>query len=222
MKGTDEEPKSARGKGKGKGNGTGKGKGKLVICNLQETPLDGLTKEGGMKVGSRADEFMELVMGNLGYEIPAFLLRRRMVVSYKTSSRGKQGLSIQGIDVDFTPVTFLKSVKSVYNRRPATVEPFLISFRDELVEGTEVRLELEFMGHYGEPNLEVEFVVPEEDEGKEGWGNSLYELEYNPQNGEWKVRREDGVVVKERTDDLNPDQGVPDIGVIDLTGDDTE
>lgn len=200
----------------------GKGKGKLVICNLQETPLDVLTKEGGLKVGSKADEFMELVMENLGIAIPEFILRRRLVVSYFKGKRGKQELSIQGIDIDFTPVTFLKSVKSVYNRRPATTEPFLIPFRDELGEGTEVRLELEFMGHYGEPNLEIGYIIPGVDGGKEGWGNSLYFLEYNPGNGEWKVRRQDGVVVKERTDDLNPDDGVLDLGVIDLTGDDSE
>lgn len=193
-----------------------------MICNLQETPLDGLTKEGGLKVGSKADEFMVLVMANLGFEIPEFVLRRRLVVSYSIGKRGKQELSIQGIDVDFTPVTFLKSVKSVYNRRPATVEPFLIPFRDELEEGTEVKLELEFMGHYGEPNLELGFVIPGEDGGEEGWGNSLYELGYHPENGEWDVRRTDGVVREERTDDLNPDQGVPDVGVISLTGDDSE
>ena len=87
---------------------------------------------------------------------------------------------ISGVDVDGTPVTFLRSVKLANNRRTARSEPFNIMIRDELSPGMQFKLELEFMGHYGEPNLEI---VHEYD-GK-GGERSLYFLEYNPQTGEW-------------------------------------
>jgi mono-ADP-ribosyltransferase sirtuin 6 len=47
-------------------------------------------------------------------------------------------------------------------------------------------LELEFMGHYGEPNLGLVHEVVDGDFGKE----VLYSLEYNPENGEWKTARQ--------------------------------
>jgi mono-ADP-ribosyltransferase sirtuin 6 len=94
---------------------------------------------------------------------------------------------VAGVDVDGTPVSFLRSVKMVNNRRVLKAEPFVFDLRGDVGEGgLEVKLELEFMGHYGEPNLELVHDVEED-----GIGSAVvYLLEYNPSNGEWKTVKE--------------------------------
>ena len=46
---------------------------RLVIVNLQNTPLDHLTK---LRVYAKCDDFTKLVMSKLGLEIPEFKLKR--------------------------------------------------------------------------------------------------------------------------------------------------
>lgn len=51
--------------------------GKLVIANLQKTPLDPVS---AMRVWSKTDDLMTRTMAYLGLDIPPFILRRRLVV----------------------------------------------------------------------------------------------------------------------------------------------
>lgn len=62
----------------------------------------------------------------------------------------------------------------------------LSTWRDELASGTELKLKLAFMGHYGEPSLEI---VHQYD--SEGNTKALHLLEYSPHTDEWKTTRED-------------------------------
>ncbi|KAM0330202.1 hypothetical protein ACHAQA_004376 [Verticillium albo-atrum] len=151
--------------------------GKLVICNLQSTPLDRLASQ---RFYAATDDVMIAVMGKLGLTIPEFRLRRRLIVDLETTGEGRHRLDVKGVDVDDTPATFLQSVKIEYTRRPARTEPYVIQFNAPLQVGTPLKIELEFMGHYGEPNLEI---LHEYNSVKDG--NTQYGLEYNPQNGEW-------------------------------------
>ncbi|KAI1799712.1 DHS-like NAD/FAD-binding domain-containing protein [Daldinia bambusicola] len=153
---------------------------KLVICNLQDTPVDELADQ---RVYTKADDLMTRVMACLDIPIPPFILRRRLVVQMETTGGNRHRVKICGVDVDGTPATFLRSVKSEqYSRRGARAEPFLISFRSDLDLGAEIKLELEFMGNYGEPNLEIVY----EYTGKAAT-EVLYLLEYDPKTGEWKT-----------------------------------
>ncbi|KAI0376286.1 DHS-like NAD/FAD-binding domain-containing protein [Hypomontagnella monticulosa] len=151
---------------------------KLAICNLQDTPVDGVAY---MRIHSKADDLMVRVMDKLGIPIPPFILRRRLVVRMESTKDDRQQLRVYGIDVDGTPATFLRSVKLEYNRRLVRSEPFLIQFRSDIEVGTPLKLELEFMGNYGEPNLHVTYEY--------GGSNAetQYLLEYDPETGEWKV-----------------------------------
>lgn len=161
----------------------GKKKGaKLVICNLQSTPLDRIA---GLRVHTKCDDLMVRVMEKLGLEIPVFILRRRLVVESETKE-GRYQLKVYGVDVDKTPVTFLRSVKLEGNRRGVNSEPATIKIPGLLEQGAEIKLELEFMGHYGEPNLEIVHEYVSERDTK-----TLYLLEYNPQTGEWKTSKLD-------------------------------
>ncbi|KAI1655270.1 DHS-like NAD/FAD-binding domain-containing protein [Daldinia decipiens] len=163
---------------------------KLAICNLQDTPLDGLADQ---RIYSKADKLMTRVMAKLDIPIPQFILRRRLIVQMETTGGNRHQLKICGVDVDGTPMSFLRSVKlEQYCRRAACIEPFTISFRSDLDIGTELELELEFMGNYGEPNLGIRY----EYTGEAG-AEILYLLEYDPQTGGWKTERQESQSIDE-------------------------
>ena len=157
---------------------------KLAICNLQNTPIDHLSD---LRIHSKTDELMLRVMEKLNLPIPPFVLHRRLLIKTDTTGKERNQLTILGVDVDGTPVTFLKSVRPDYNRRVARSEPFVIDFRGTLEPGTILKLELEFMGHYCEPNLELSHVISqhESDEG------TLYLLGYSPYTREWMTTKQD-------------------------------
>jgi NAD-dependent SIR2 family protein deacetylase len=158
-----------------------KKKAKLAICNLQETPLD---DEADLRVHAKADDLMTRIMNKLQLPIPAFILRRQLVVEIESQAEERHQLKVYGVDVDGTPVTFLQSVKLEHSRRGVRSEPFVIAIRDKLNSGSLLRLELEFMGHYGEPNL----VIAHEVNGERSLQTS-YLLEYNPRSGQWKTSK---------------------------------
>ena len=151
---------------------------KLVICNLQPTPLDELAD---MRVHAESDDLMILVMLKLGISIPRFILRRRLAVKVTLAQNGAASVLVEGIDVDNTPLSFLRSVRLQYNRRHLLAEPFLFKLRGVPEAGTMLKLDLEFMGHYNEPNLEISHVYDEAP------GTSTYQLEFDPYDDTWKV-----------------------------------
>ncbi|TVY91389.1 NAD-dependent protein deacetylase [Lachnellula willkommii] len=153
-----------------------------------ETPLDSLAS---MRIYAKADDLMIRVMEKLNLSIPAFILRRRLVIDVAMRQEKPQ-LTVYGVDVDLTPATFLKFVKLGYNRRLVRSEPFVFNFRTSLESPLELKFELEFIGHYGEPNLDVDF------EYNEGNMQAVYLLEYNPQSGEWKASKQKGLSASER------------------------
>ena len=100
----------------------------------------------------------------------------------------------------------------------------------------QLKLEFEFMGHYGEPNVEI---IHEYDDKRNK--QTLHLLEYNPHTGEWKATKQDSLAASDMMhDDMEkkenakpiptenasvPDptpttKALPDISVIDLTGED--
>jgi len=55
-----------------------KEKGKLVVVNLQSTPLDGLA---ALRINGTIDDVMQLLMSKLELQIPPFVLKRRVQIS---------------------------------------------------------------------------------------------------------------------------------------------
>ncbi|KAK2604083.1 hypothetical protein N8I77_007041 [Diaporthe amygdali] len=149
----------------------------LAICNLQKTPLDGLAD---LRVFSKSDDLIVRVMNQLEIPIPQFILRRSLIIRNGQNARGKFQLHIVGIDIDGTPCTFLRSIRCRNNRRVTRSEPLIIDFRGGLDPGTQVELELEFMGNYGEPNLCLTHEY-----GGQADEAVTYDLKYNPADGNW-------------------------------------
>ncbi|KAJ4420325.1 hypothetical protein N0V82_004424 [Gnomoniopsis sp. IMI 355080] len=157
-------------------------KASLAICNLQDTPLDELADT---RIHARTDELMVRVMEKLALPIPLFVLRRRLVVKGIMGTGARFQIKVRGVDANGTSATFLQSVKCANNRRSVRAEPFDIDFRSRPDAGTEVTLELQFMGHYGEPNLHIKYMY-----GGQECAETVYGLEYNPITGNWVVNQE--------------------------------
>jgi mono-ADP-ribosyltransferase sirtuin 6 len=153
----------------------------MIICNLQDTFMENLAS---MHIWSESDMLMTRVMNGLGYTIPTFILKRKLVVKMEKDSHGRQIVLLTGVDNDGTPVTYLKSVKLENSRRVIRAEPFSFTFRETLEIGAELEFVLEFMGHYNEPNVVVSYVVPEDDNVA-----SVFDLHYDPSTGEWMTMR---------------------------------
>ncbi|KAI4091391.1 MAG: hypothetical protein LQ339_008143 [Xanthoria mediterranea] len=102
---------------------------KLAICNLQNTPIDHLSD---LRIHSKTDELMLRVMDKLNLAIPSFVLHRHLLIKTDITGKERNQLTVLGVDVDGTPVTFLKSVRLDYNRRVARSEPFVLDFRGTL------------------------------------------------------------------------------------------
>lgn len=155
---------------------------KLAICNLQTTPIDELTD---LRIFSEADILMVKVMEKLNLPIPSFVLRRRLVIKVETQEEDRHRVIATGVDTDGTPMTFLQSARLEGSRRVARAEPFIILVRELLRPGSQLKLDLEFMGHYDEPNLELVHEYNGDEE-------VLYILEFNLQNGKWTIARQEG------------------------------
>jgi hypothetical protein len=154
---------------------------KLAVCNFQDTPVDGLAD---IRIYADTDILMTQVMENLSYPIPPFILRRRLTVAVELASPGRQQLVIRGLDVSSgTPSKFLTSVQVAEPRLSAVSDRFVIGLQEFLQPGQSVQMELEFMGHYGEPALQLVHV-------HDGIAaQTKFLLKYNPRTREWKTER---------------------------------
>lgn len=162
---------------------------KLAICNLQNTPIDELCL---LRIWHESDTLMAKVMKELKLPIPKFILHQRLKIKVETQEAGRlYQLIAAGIDSNGkTPVTFLQSMKLDGTRRGARSEPFALSIREALVSGASLlKLELEFMGHYNEPDLKLTHLY-------RGDKEVMYLLNYDPQTGKWTVDIQDEVSIQ--------------------------
>jgi len=162
--------------------------GKLVIVNLQATPLD----DGALRINGLIDDIMVRLMKKLDLTIPQFTLKRRVSIrkydtesSMKKSSSKKIGLKIQGVDEEGSPYSLFKSVDVLFpeSKKPATFtkEPIeAYSSKVDMSKG-EVKITMEFQGHYGEEN----FVLSVPLEGLKLGEPIYYFIEYDIWSREW-------------------------------------
>jgi len=133
---------------------------------------------------------MKIVMSKLGIPIPEWRLHRRLRIGNKISKdKTKNTLFVKGVDVDEIPVSFIKSIKGEIDSKSFNMdnEPFQVSMKTSSEEKVlQVKLKLEFMGHYMEPEVElIEAVSMNKKNEKK------VHLEYNPFKREWKVNHDE-------------------------------
>lgn len=149
--------------------------GKLVIVNLQRTPLD---DRAHLRIFARTDDVMRQVMTKLAMQIPPFLLRRQLLVKQEATSRGKL-VTLSGISDDGLPVTFIKTLAVRDHRIEG--EPYQIALKGG--DAAELPLRLEFFGHYNEPVLPLTVPLTAAP------ATTTFDLAYNPLTGEWQTTR---------------------------------
>lgn len=155
---------------------------RLVIVNLQRTPLDPVAR---LRIFAKCDDVSKLLMGKLGLTIPEFRLKRKVIFTAEPADKGRMKVEAQGADAEGHPFSFLKEVQFQVGGAMQTVrkEPFVHLLECEKVE---VMMSLVFHAHYEEPPLVQTLSV------SKGQGlRVLASLEYNPFTREWVVSRSD-------------------------------
>eukprot|EP01120_Amphizonella_sp_Union-15-10_P012665 TRINITY_DN5671_c0_g1_i1.p1 TRINITY_DN5671_c0_g1~~TRINITY_DN5671_c0_g1_i1.p1 ORF type:complete len:513 (-),score=72.83 TRINITY_DN5671_c0_g1_i1:107-1645(-) len=151
--------------------------GKLVIVNLQRTPLDHLAT---LKIHCQTDKLISHVMEGLGIPIPRFVIKRRILIGAKPNSKSKEPiLFVYCFDENGLPASVLRAVEiQLPNSSPFSIssEPFLAHCPSD-----KVSLELCFMGHYGEPTLLLDSSLNV---------TRLYSVTYDPLgSGKWEIEQ---------------------------------
>uniref|UniRef100_A0A914PT00 protein acetyllysine N-acetyltransferase n=1 Tax=Panagrolaimus davidi TaxID=227884 RepID=A0A914PT00_9BILA len=120
--------------------------GKLVIINLQKTPLDPLAD---LRIFAKVDTFIEKVMKHLKLQIPEWTLRRWVQISMKDEST----LQIAGLEPDGTPASILSQVELLNTGEKLQREPFEFHLKSP---EKKFKLRFYFMGNYNEPSIDFE------------------------------------------------------------------
>eukprot|EP00667_Euglena_gracilis_P011816 EG_transcript_12085 len=143
--------------------------GRLVIVNLQRTPLDDMAS---LRLHAPCDAVMMQVMQHLRCAIPPFVLRRHVVL-WRPSP---QKVAVAGLEADGIPASFFRKVLVPGTGKALTREPFIGSCPDHKPWD----VTLTFFGHYGEPDVGLQLTS--------GRGSAHYELAFNPlADTQWTV-----------------------------------
>lgn len=135
--------------------------GKLVIVNLQKTPLDDLAT---LRIFAKTDTVMDMLMSRLSIPIPAFRLQRRVLVCRNSSGKLWQA---KAVDVHDPSIEMGHICAVDWNKQglpPKALEnPEVVicktrgghKYKADL-DRHSLDLKLYFMGHYHEPPLDLQ------------------------------------------------------------------
>ena len=129
--------------------------GRLVIVNLQKTPLNDLAS---LVIHAKIDDVINKLFEKLNMEIPQFKLVRRLRIT-KTNERNpaKQCIQFQGIDSDECPYSLFPKVEFKQGRNTAvTMSSEPMKTHSQKFTGM-AEATIHFQGHYGEPPVKVTF-----------------------------------------------------------------
>ncbi|CAF1153544.1 unnamed protein product [Rotaria magnacalcarata] len=159
----------------------GENGGKLIIGNLQPTPLLELAT---LNVHALCDNLMQGLMAKLNIPIPEWELHRRVRITIK-----KQIVTIMGLDPDQDiPYTLFSGTRILVRQGTASkyqsqrvIGSDFIEHRITLNDNSgkmDIYIELNWQGHYNEPMYTVR--MPLKDSTKD------LHLFYNPKRGVWR------------------------------------
>jgi mono-ADP-ribosyltransferase sirtuin 6 len=162
--------------------------GNLVIVNLQRTPLDSLST---LRIHGRTDQVMAGVMEELGLEVPPFVLNR-----YVRIQHNEQAVTVEALDVDGTPISLFTTVKAqfmpdgqVHKKQTQSVlgrmeTAFVFDRQTSAADknATELKIELQFLGHYREPAFRFAYPIEGENSDKK------YMISFNLSEASWDIK----------------------------------
>lgn len=157
---------------------TSKRGGKLVIVNLQKTPLD---KYAALKIHAFCDTVIQMLMEKLKLEIPQFKLFRRVRITKKNEVKGasrEQCLEFLGVDCDGCPYTLFTSVLVQKGTVKKELKKSPLKFVEPQISGN-YKVVFNFQGHYGEPPLNLDLNTDELE-------LAVYCMIYDPLSKRWE------------------------------------
>ncbi|CAG9327387.1 unnamed protein product [Blepharisma stoltei] len=128
--------------------------GRLVIVNLQKTPLDG---RAALQIHAFCDTVMQLLMEKLGLEIPSFKLVRRLKISRgKEVVKGnlKDFLYFQGVDSNNAPYTLFPMIQVTKGADKTELKKEPMKYFQDRLNGN-YQIKVNFQGHYQEPPVDI-------------------------------------------------------------------
>ena len=153
-------------------------RGKLVVVNLQRTPLD---DRAAMKINAFCDTVMQMLMQKLDLPIPPFKLVRRLRIKKSTEVKdnaSKDRLDFQGIDSDGCPFTLFTSIEVQKGTTKKECKKVPLGFVENRIDGA-YKITLNWQGHYGEPPLHIDLETT-------GLDTAVYMMTYDPMEKRWE------------------------------------
>lgn len=155
--------------------------GRLVIVNLQKTPLD---KRAALVIHAFCDTVMQMLMEKLHLEIPGFKLIRRLKISkgrelYK--QKDMQYLHFQGVDSNGEPYTLFPQIDVKKGREIKELATEPMKYYQNMFEG-DYQIKVHFQGHYNEPTVDI--ILNPVQIGEDS--HKLYIMTYDPNRRVWE------------------------------------
>lgn len=167
-------------------------RGRLVIVNLQSTPLDDVA---AMRINAKTDDVMVALMEKLEIPIPQFYLRRIIGVRIREKVDGVFTARITGYDSNKQRMSLFKALryngttKKLSERETSRFRlqlPKELNSKDKLDKHT-ITVYLGFNGHYNEPPLKFGHTICAGAQDLEVLDNEVfYVVTFDPISKEWK------------------------------------
>ncbi|CAG9327388.1 unnamed protein product [Blepharisma stoltei] len=128
--------------------------GRLVIVNLQKTPLDG---RAALQIHAFCDTVMQFLMEKLGLEIPSFKLVRRLKISRGrevVEGNLKDFLYFQGVDSNDSPYTLFPMIQVTKETDKTELKKEPMKYFQDRLNGN-YQIKVNFQGHYEEPPVDI-------------------------------------------------------------------
>eukprot|EP00698_Gefionella_okellyi_P011115 TRINITY_DN2911_c2_g1_i2.p1 TRINITY_DN2911_c2_g1~~TRINITY_DN2911_c2_g1_i2.p1 ORF type:complete len:492 (-),score=107.03 TRINITY_DN2911_c2_g1_i2:406-1881(-) len=153
--------------------------GKVVVCNLQTTPLD---HNAALVIRALTDHLLRLVMQHLNIPVPAFTLQRYFCLSTKPQHRDATRcvVELSCLDAENEAVQLFNKVEVIAVQddttmptttttaaAPVAVLLHTAPYVYEAAVGTRLVFRVHFEGNYNEPVLELPIVVQQQQQEKE-------------------------------------------------------
>ena len=151
--------------------------GKLVVFNLQATPID---MAADLIIHEQIDKIMELLMQKLDIQIPEFRRSYRLKVSL--DEKDNKRVKFTGIDSNGACYTLFKNLKikgldradANFPSRAQAIQPFVQTQTAKNV--THIEAECTFQGHYNEPVMKLKIPMDAMNELKAIEFNMVYHV----------------------------------------------